>query len=380
MTSGKSGLVSRSNGFFVRVRGRVINLDDRLFGIPQPNHSAWSRFALDVNADGLRDHLLSSREGVRDSEEIRVFRQCLLNQFNVCRAAFDEWNRRSQEEIDIEALLSAAPSSSVVEPLLRSVSTVLGTGEESFYVSAPRDLEAGDPEEWWASYRNTTYEEPIASTRFVERGSNAPAANNDPSKRSLTVNADHPFVDKITDGGKRKNAAKLFASSEVLLEGQLQDQGLDQAGVASLLRDRDRVLRLMAGDAPPTPMEALRRLSAASEDPLALERAVGAVFQVLGFGYSRRGGSGPGSDGVLDARLGRHRDRVADFSSSTTRSRQRSPRFRPTRSTLHDLKTSARGNRRTSAFLSPRGTRRRRMSKARSIDEWILKPAKCLRY
>ena len=42
----------------------------KLFGIEALNHAAWSRFALEVNADWLRDHLLSSREGVRDSEAI----------------------------------------------------------------------------------------------------------------------------------------------------------------------------------------------------------------------------------------------------------------------------------------------------------------------
>ena len=87
--------------------------------------------------------------------------------------------------------------------------------------------------------------------------------------------------------------AKLFASSEVLLEGQLQDQGIDQAMIASFLSDRDRVMRLTAGDAPPTANEVLRRLDIASQDPISLERAVGAVFQVLGFEYERKGGNEP---------------------------------------------------------------------------------------
>ena len=68
LTGGKSADLARSHGFFVRVRERVINLEDELFGIAQPNHAAWVRFALDVRAEGLRNHLLSSREGVRDSQ------------------------------------------------------------------------------------------------------------------------------------------------------------------------------------------------------------------------------------------------------------------------------------------------------------------------
>ena len=70
LTTGKSSGMGRSNGFFVRIRGRVINLDDELFGLPVVNLAAWSRFSMEIAVDGLRDHLLSSREGVRDSDLI----------------------------------------------------------------------------------------------------------------------------------------------------------------------------------------------------------------------------------------------------------------------------------------------------------------------
>lgn len=161
--------------------------------------------------------------------------------------------------------------------------------------------------------RKKFQKKPFDETKFVHHGPNAPALRYDPATRSLVVNADHPFVDKLTDGDKHRNPAKLFASSEVLLEGQLQDQGIDRAAIANFLRDRDRVLRLMAGDAPPTAVEVLRRLDVASENHTALERAVGAVFQALGFKYERKGGNASGPDGVLYARLGRHKGTLADY-------------------------------------------------------------------
>jgi hypothetical protein len=61
LSRGKSLQYGRSHGFFVTVRGRVINLEDELFGIEALNHSAWSRFVLELEADGLREFLLSSR-------------------------------------------------------------------------------------------------------------------------------------------------------------------------------------------------------------------------------------------------------------------------------------------------------------------------------
>lgn len=313
LTTGKSEQLGRSNGFFVRVRGRVINLEDELFGIPQPNHAAWSRFALEVSADGLREHLLSSREGVRDSDHIKEFRDYLLKIFNQCRTAFDERNREQNKQLDIAALLSDNPSVHVTEPLFRSVRSAMKTGSESFYIDIPRDVEEENRSQWLMDYGNEVTERPFDKTEFVNSGPNAPALRYDPATRSLVVNSEHPFVDKLTDGGKHRNPANLFACSEVLLEGQLQDQGIDRALVSGFLTDRDRVLRLMAGDAPPTAVEVLRRLEAASQDHTALERAVGAAFKVLGFGYERKGGNAPGPDGVLYARLGRHKAALADY-------------------------------------------------------------------
>ena len=313
LTSGKSEQFGRSNGFFVRVRKRVINLEDELFGVQQPNHAAWSRFVLEVDADGLRDHLLSSREGVRDSQVVHVLRLRLLEIFNRCRTAYEEWRRRENEQLDLTGLLSDRPSVYVTEPLLRSVRTTVESGSDSFYVETPRDLEEEDRFKWLDTYQGELSEKPLRQTKFVKHGPNAPAFRYYPDRHSIEVNSDHPFVDKLTQGDKHRNPAKLFAASEVLLEGQLQDHGISAATANSLLRDRDRVLRLAAGDAPPTAAEVLRLLAVANQDRNALERATGAVFQVLGFDYERKGGNLPGTDGVLQARLGLHRDRLADY-------------------------------------------------------------------
>ena len=313
LTTGRSGQLGRSNGFFIRVRGRVINLEDELFGIQQPNHAAWSRFALDVNADGLREHLLSSREGVRDSSEIQEFREYLRKIFNQCRTAFEEWNRKSNDQLDISVLLSDNPSTHVTEPLFRSVRNTTETGSESFYIDSPKGLDEENRTEWLEEYESEVSEKPFEETSFVNHGPNAPALRYDPTTRKLVVNSDHPFVDKLTSGNKNRDPAKLFASSEVLLEGQLQENGVNPSVINNFLIDRDRILRLTAGDTPPTASQVLRLLTIANQDRNSLEKATGAVFRVLGFEYERKGGNAPGSDGVLDARLGRHGDTLANY-------------------------------------------------------------------
>ena len=93
LSTGKSNQYGRSHGFFVRVRGRVINLEDELFGLEAQNHSAWARFSMEIEADGLRDHLLSSREGVRDSDAIKNLREYMRHCFNACRKACTAYGR-----------------------------------------------------------------------------------------------------------------------------------------------------------------------------------------------------------------------------------------------------------------------------------------------
>ena len=313
LTGGKSEQYGRSNGFFVRVRGRVINLEDELFGLKAVNHAAWSRFTLHIDADGLRDHLLSSREGVKDSEDVRGFRQELLDAFNECRAAYDKHKDDQNKGLDIAQLLSDGPRVEIAEPIVETVRGAVSSSCESFYVGLP-DPALVDSEDWLDEYEVDTYEEPIASAEFVKEGSNAPALRYDPVSRILFVNSEHPFVDKLTAGAKGGMAAKLFAASEVVLEGQLSLQGVDRRAIAELLATRDRVLRVMAGDAPATAVEVLRRLGAARDNHEAFEVAVGAAFRALRFRYERKGGNRSGPDGIVYARLGRHDESSADYS------------------------------------------------------------------
>lgn len=312
LTSGKSAEMGRSHGFFIRVRKRVINLEDELFGVRQPNHAAWARFMLTVEAEGLRDHLLSSREGVRDSATVREFREYLLSVFNQCRSAFDDWQRTHAEDLDLRLLVSDRPSPHIVDPLLLGVRNAAEAGRESFYIRAPGDIADCDIPKWLDERRAEIESSPFDEPSFVKNGRHSNTVRYDPTTRKMAINLEHPFVDKLTRGGKHRSPAKLFAASEVMLEAGLQEHGVDCGGVADFLLSRDRVLRLTAGEAPGTMGEVLRLLRVANQNKDALERATGAAFRLLGFRYERKGGNQPGADGVLAARLGRHGDSTED--------------------------------------------------------------------
>ena len=311
LTAGKSVHVGRSNGYFVRVRGRVINLEDELFGTTQPNYAAWSRFSLVADADGLQEYLLSSREGVRDAAPVRALRECLSEKFNLCRQAYDDWKRRSDEKLDLATLLDEDIDSHIREPLVAHLQDVIRTQKESFYVDAPSaaDLKRHSLDEWESAIGKRAVDQIV----LRDDGRNAASVRYDPVSRRLFVNKEHPFVDKMLGASKKRLAAELFATAELILEGQLRERHIDDETVAGLLADRDRGLRIMAGETPPTAAEVLSRLRAAEGHSGALERAVGEAFRAMGFAYERRGGNKSGPDGSLWARLGRIGSGVADY-------------------------------------------------------------------
>ena len=309
----KSESLGRSHGFFIRVRGRVINLEDAFFGLPSQNHAAWSRFALEMDADGLHHHLLSSREGVKDFHGLDQLREYLQGLFNLCRSAFGSWIRKENEELDLMQLLSDTPSVIVTEPIMDTLRQTVKMRSDSFYMETPCEEKDGGCEEWLASNEEQIRRNPIRDTKFKKEGFHAPALRYLPMSQALSLNPDHPFVDKLTESGRHKDPAKLFGSSELLLEGQLHGRGLSTDIISNLLHDRDRILRLVAGNAPPTAIEVLRQLKEAQKDPFALERVVGTVFQTLGFKYQRNGGHASGPDGVLYAKLGKHKKSMAAY-------------------------------------------------------------------
>lgn len=314
LTEGKSDRWNRSNGFFVRVRGRIINVDDQLFGLPTLNHATWSRFSMQLEVDGLRSHLLSSREGVRESDATDQMRSYLQAVFNRCRRAYDEWLDSRDGSRDVNILLANAPSSYVVEPLIEAVQRAIVSERESFYVDSVPDVGLEEREAWVAAFADAAAKNPFAEVEFQASGVNDRAVRYRPQTRSLLINTDHPFIAKLLSAERgTRTAASLFASSELLVDVLLQEHSFDDQRVFDMMADRDRVLRLVAGERPTTASEVMRLLKSATEHETALERAVGLAFRALGFEYERRGGNVGGADGVLDGRLGRGAERLEDY-------------------------------------------------------------------
>lgn len=103
LKGGKSDDVGRSHGFFVKVRERLVNLDDETFGIDvELHHGVLTRFRMEVHADGLDEHLSSPRESIQESAALKEVRNYLLAVFNRARS----FRAKQEEQSDADLLAS----------------------------------------------------------------------------------------------------------------------------------------------------------------------------------------------------------------------------------------------------------------------------------
>src|SRR5262249_643193 len=96
LTQGKSAALGRSHGFFVYVRGSLVNVDDELFGMDALRHGTFARFRMVVHIDRLDNELRSSREAVREGTLIDIARSLLHGVFNHARKWLEEHDAKDE--------------------------------------------------------------------------------------------------------------------------------------------------------------------------------------------------------------------------------------------------------------------------------------------
>ena len=305
LEGGKSDRYSRSYGIFVKVRQRIVNLDDETFGLPAQNHAAWHRTVISVEADGLSEFLQSSREGVRETRETRTLREYLHEKFLKCRRAYEAYHDQQLVEDEIQRLVADGPSPFMTDPLIDAVRRgVSDEAAQMYYMRHPGEDATADRDAWIAEFESVATSEPISGIELSTSGRYAPVASYDATTRVLYVNKDHPFVAHMVQKSRGSTLWKLFGTSELLFEAIIRSAGIPNQDVESLLRSRDRILRILLKDQPVIVADVLGLLKIANQNATAMERATGAAFEALGFDYEKRGGSEGGTDGVLEARLG----------------------------------------------------------------------------
>lgn len=299
----------QSNGFFVYVRGRQVNVDDLGFGIERNllQHGTFSRFRMVVHVDSLDDALRSSRESFRQGDLYEGVQNFLRAGFNLARNRLVEHDRKQTPAARISASISSAPGSMTRKPLLSLAHMIAENKVVPFYLRFPSHLSAEEQAEFLETLKQQSEGALLRSTELSVLDSREGLAVFDIHQGTLLINSSHPFVaafqEYFTD--PRKNLPlEMLAMSEILMEAHLYHMGVDESVIRDTIGRRDELLRqFVRSSARRTAGMIALALTEARDDKNELEEEMRAAFEAMGFANVIRIGGKGEPDGTAEAHL-----------------------------------------------------------------------------
>jgi Histidine kinase-, DNA gyrase B-, and HSP90-like ATPase len=302
LTGQKSEEIGRSNGFFIYVRGRLLNIDDERFGIDPDTlrHGTFARFRAVLYVDRLDEDLRSTREAVREGALTSLARDIAKALFNLARAETE--NARSSN--GTRGRIGGAAGSLTRRPLVGLIQSALEGSTTPRYIRLPK-VRAADRKDFIEKFRAAAEPEEglVAEIRSEPGTVEDGIAVYDVESRTLIVNDLHPFVAAHREDFAADDTLPLIAMAEVLTEAYLLEAGISPGILGEILGMRDDLLRQFARTRRRTAAVTAQCLEDAANDKNELERELVAAFQMLGFDATHIGGPGK-PDGVAWARLG----------------------------------------------------------------------------
>ncbi|GAB1509795.1 ATP-binding protein [Actinophytocola sp. KF-1] len=331
---GKSDDLARSHGFFIRVRGRLVNLDDPLFGLKPSSHAILNRFYCEIEADDLDEVLTAPREGVELSDIRQTFIKVLNEIFNHARGLYEAWVKANQDD---KSKKNKEYERNYVNPRLveRPIAdALLGAAEGAALEAAARkqgDLfgedDRGDDEErspsqavadagWFylrlspdfdlSELTKSLYsDERVESYRYerTSLGRPEPMVRFDPAKSTFQINVDHDLIRAHDDSPDAQKLVEDVVTAEALLEVYLREVGLNALIIEEILSRRDELLRSLTKDRIYSLKAIALELRDAADNETDLEVQLVVAARALGFVANHIGGVGE-PDGI--ARLMQH--------------------------------------------------------------------------
>jgi hypothetical protein len=310
LLTGKSDEIGRSNGFFVYVLGRLVNVLDGHFGISpdELRHGTFGRFRCVVHIDSLDKELRSNRETISEGPEQKLAQNVLKAVFNFVRPIIEKHEREEEPGARLGRKLADSPAGLSRRPILELARQVIGGKAKSRYLIIPELADDAERTELVTSLEKRVEDGAQFITGLAVDFNASPAdgiARYDTATGQLRLNALHPFVAAFYDDftGKSAEPLELFAMAEILGEAHFHMIGVKAEQAEEFLAARDQLLRYFANESGRRSAFAIAlALKEARNNPDKLEEQLCAAFGALGFDVARLGGRSK-PDGVATALL-----------------------------------------------------------------------------
>lgn len=309
--------LGRSHGFFVKVRGRLVNDEDPLFGIRPRVYQIFNRFTATVHADDLDAKITAAREAVEQSPQQTKFEILLTSLFGEARSRYEKLEREAADDERkkkdgarnfVGANLFEHPVADVL------VGAERHADEHWFYLEIEPD-EQRVTELITSLYLDEPRRQYVYS--YDQLGEEMPLVRFQPEASQFILNEDHPIVDEfVSETGRGKELVELVATGEALLEVYLREAGVQPSTARILLERRDSLLRSLARERVFAPAALARNLRAARNHDKELEAALVAAMRLLGFSAEHISNAGE-PDGIATYNDGR-RDWIVTLEAKST--------------------------------------------------------------
>lgn len=283
---GKSDDITRSHGYFIKVRDRLVNESDELFGVPAKSFTTFYRFRADLQADDLDSVLTAPREGVEESKLRDTFQALLEEIFNEARQRYEEYleNLAKKNKTKTEEKRNFVNPQLIEYPVADVLATQQANQEGAeadeswFYLDVGTAI---DRKALVASlYNNDRHKYHF---EYYKRGASERLVRFNPTTSTFEINDDHPMVIAHKDDGRAGILLEEFSIAEALLEVYLRESQIAPHIVGEVLERRDALLRSLAVDRPFSLAAIQRSLLDAASDERDLEVALVAAARALGF-------------------------------------------------------------------------------------------------
>ncbi len=306
LLTGKSADLGRSNGIFLTVRGRLVNIDDPLIGMEALSHGVFNRVRIMVNADELDDYITSTRESIKSSAALEDLREYIKRKFNAVREWYFSTVEDEEKKNRASHKIAYASASLSRRPLIVAAKKFLdGELSDLVLTEIPNNLTEEEKKELILKLESdlTTDKGIIQQVEWVALNPEDPIAKLELLTGFAKINLMHPFFANFLDEVKSPLPFQLIALTEILTECFLLDSGIKQDEVREIMFKRDAILReLTFSDKPNAPFVA-SLLQASLGDSTGLEKSVTQAFNTLGYESTPIGGPGK-PDGKAVAYLG----------------------------------------------------------------------------
>lgn len=249
MEGNKSDDIARSHGFFIRVRGRLVNTSDPQFADKPWNYGVFSRLRAEIDVDDLDTELKASRENFEDSSLKSMLQHVMREIFNEASTRRAEVLRKEndpgrkmegQHQMVAPDLIEYPVADAIIDnPPIVGKTEVDGNWR---YLGFSETQDSKTIASKLYSTQRTGYK-----YRYRNDGDLKPLVQFDPESSIFWINSDHKLA-KAYNEGQSRYFLEDFATAETMLEVYMREARIDPLVIQDILSRRDLLIKSLTED------------------------------------------------------------------------------------------------------------------------------------